>query len=72
MLNTLCIVKVGGVAMTGQGPASEEGMPRWVKIFLITGVVLLLVVVVAVLSGHGPGRHMGHGTMPAASGGGHR
>jgi hypothetical protein len=58
--------------MTRQGPASEEGMPRWVKTLLVAGVVLLLVVVVAVLSGHGPGRHMGHGTLPAASSGGHR
>ena len=37
-------------------------MPRWVKI--VGGVAILLVVllVVALLSGHGPGRHMGgHG-----------
>lgn len=47
-------------------------MPRWVKSFLITGVVLLVVVLVAVLSGHGPGRHMGQGSLPAASGDGHR
>ncbi|WP_328463467.1 hypothetical protein OHA21_38005 [Actinoplanes sp. NBC_00393] len=60
------------MAMTRQGPASEEGMPRWVKSFLITGVVLLVVVLVAVLSGHGPGRHMGQGSLPAASGDGHR
>lgn len=39
--------------MTEQPP----GAPRWVKIVLITGAVLALVVVVLLLTGHGPASH---------------
>lgn len=39
---------------SGQG---GPGMPRWVKIFAIVGAILVALVVVALLSGHGPGRH---------------
>ena len=39
----------------------RTGAPRWVKVFAIVGVVLVVLVVVALLSGHGPGRHMNHG-----------
>lgn len=46
-------------------------MPRWVKISLAVAAVVVLVVLVALLSGgqHGPGRHlsaphMGTGELP--------
>lgn len=39
------------------------GMPRWVKAFVVVGLVLGLAVLVATFAGgeHGPGRHQGHG-----------
>ena len=40
--------------------ARRTGTPRWVKVFAIVGVVLVVLVVVALLAGHGPGRHMNH------------
>jgi hypothetical protein len=37
-------------------------MPRWVKIVGVVAIALVVLLVVALLSGHGPGRHMGgHG-----------
>lgn len=39
---------------------SEGGLPRWVKLFLITAAVLAAVLVALMLAGggqHGPGRH---------------
>ncbi|WP_045740340.1 hypothetical protein [Actinoplanes rectilineatus] len=45
----------------GGGPdAGHEGVPRWVKIAGVIGVVVVALVVVMLLSGHGPGRHMQH------------
>ena len=40
------------------GPA--EGVPRWVKLFGIAGLVLTLLLAVKLLAGgtHGPGRHV--------------
>ena len=32
--------------------------PRWVLVFVAVGVVAVVLLVVALLSGHGPGRHM--------------
>lgn len=52
-------------------------MPRWVKVFVIAGVVVALVVT-AVLTlsggGHGPGRHVpgGDGGAVENPGGGHQ
>ena len=48
-------------------PLPTTGAPRWVK---VTGVVLLILLVVFVVSqiiggGHGPGRHGSLGTIPA-------
>jgi hypothetical protein len=60
--------------MTESSPAQETerpGTPRWVKVFAIAGGVILVLVVVALLAGHGPGRHMHHGMAnpaPAVSG----
>ncbi|MDG6107264.1 hypothetical protein Daura_31145 [Dactylosporangium aurantiacum] len=37
-------------------------MPRWVKIVGAVAVLFVVLLVVALLGGHGPGRHMGgHG-----------
>jgi hypothetical protein len=41
------------------GPAEATSpTPRWVKVFAIIGVVLVLLIIVMLLTGHGPGRHM--------------
>jgi hypothetical protein len=38
-----------------------RGTPRWVKAFAVVGLVLVVLVIVALLGGHGPGRHgVGH------------
>lgn len=44
-------------AMSGDEPT--PGMPRWVKGFAVAGVVLVLLLVIMLLTGHGPGRHLG-------------
>ena len=41
---------------------SDSGVrrvPRWVKVFVAIGVVVAVLLIVAVLGGHGPGRHGG-------------
>lgn len=49
----------------GAGPdrGSTTGMPRWVKVFLIVGLVVVLLFAILLLtgSGHGPGRHRTEG-----------
>ncbi|MGH7483529.1 MAG: hypothetical protein ACRELV_15370 [Longimicrobiales bacterium] len=46
------------------------GAPRWVKVFLIILVALVLLFVIVKLAGHGgphgPGRHLGFGDDPSA------
>ena len=37
------------------------GTPRWVKAFGIVAIVLVLLVAIMLLSGHGPGRHTSSG-----------
>jgi hypothetical protein len=58
---------------------AAEGMPRWVKVSLIVGLVLVLLFVVANVIGvggeHGPGRHGGDDGTPSTvvgGNGGHR
>ncbi len=46
----------GGAGPTADRPPST---PRWVKAFGIVAVVLVLLLVVMLLTGHGPGSHMG-------------
>ena len=47
-------------------PAEGAGQaPRWVKVSLIVAAVLAALLVVALIFGHGPGRHMHH-SMPAS------
>ena len=45
----------------GSGRDPDAGAPRWVKVFVIFALVLLLLFVVLqfVGGGHGPGRHAG-------------
>jgi len=41
--------------------AEAEGTPRWVKVFGIVALVLVVAIVVMLLAGigdHGPGRHI--------------
>lgn len=42
------------------GDSPAEGVPRWVKLFGVAGLVLTLLLVVKLLAGenHGPGRHI--------------
>ena len=44
-------------------PADTEGAPRWVKVSGIIGGVLVLLFVVMLFTGHGPGRHMLHSSV---------
>ena len=50
-------------------------MPRWVKVSLIVVLALVLLLVVAKMTGlggdHGPGRHGGNGTPTTVDNGGH-
>ncbi|GAA0467348.1 hypothetical protein Aca07nite_71200 [Actinoplanes capillaceus] len=50
-----------------EGPQPETGMPRWVKTLLVIGGGLAVLIVVALLSGHGPGRHMSQPAVTAAA-----
>ena len=42
-------------------------MPRWVKVFAVVAAALLVMIVVMLSTGHGPGRHL-HGGMGAHAG----
>ena len=39
-------------------------MPRWVKVFAIVAVIFVVLLVVMLLTGHGPGRHLHGGLGP--------
>lgn len=50
-------------------PPPYPGTPRWVRVFSIIGLVLVLVLVILLFShggpgGHGPGWHTGEGDTP--------
>ena len=51
--------KIAGMTVQQQ-PGGKTGMPRWVKVFLLIGLALVVLIVVMLLTGHGPGRHMNH------------
>lgn len=62
----------------GRDGEARAGMPRWVRVSLIVGLVVVLLLVVAKVIGlggdHGPGRH-GGGDPPSSvvdGDGGHR
>lgn len=46
--------------VTPRPAAAPGGAPRWVKVLGGIGLVLVLLIVVMLLTGHGPGHHM-HG-----------
>lgn len=46
-------------------PVSRARMPRWVRMLLLIGVVLAVLVVAMLLSGHGPAQHIHHQSSPA-------
>lgn len=51
-------------------PVSTTGTPRWVKVFGMIALALVLLLVILQFvggGGHGPRRHEGHGNQPAAS-----
>lgn len=63
-------LETGDAGEVSHDPASDPGMPRWVKILLIVSLALVLVFVVAKLTGaggeHGPGRHGGDHSLSSA------
>lgn len=40
---------------TGPAPDATTGVPRWVKVFVLLGAVVVALAVIAMLAGHGPG-----------------
>jgi hypothetical protein len=36
----------------------DTGTPRWVKVFGLVALVLVLLFIILMLTGHSPGRHM--------------
>jgi hypothetical protein len=60
----------GDDTSVGRDPASPPRMPRWVKVIGIIVAALILLAVMAMVSGlggsdHGPGRHTRGDTAPA-------
>lgn len=55
-----------GQSTPDQGPSPEHRMPGWVKGFVVAGIVIGLVVVLALVvgGGHGPARHQPDGGDP--------
>ena len=52
----------------GAGGKPTVGAPRWVKAFGIIALVVAVLIVVMLATGHGPGRHMGsHGGLGVPS-----
>lgn len=41
------------------GNGGRPSMPRWVKGFVAAGLILISLVAVMLVAGHGPGRHFG-------------
>lgn len=46
----------GGVRPTVDRP---PGTPRWVKLFGIVAILVVMLIAIMLLAGHGPGRHSG-------------
>jgi hypothetical protein len=49
--------------VTARPRAASGATPRWVKVFGIVGGILVLLIIVMLFSGHGPGRHT-HSGLP--------
>lgn len=62
-------------AAVGHAPSRAErpGVPRWVRVLALIGVALVVLLVVMLLSGHGPAQHLQHSsaatgpTLPTAT-----
>jgi hypothetical protein len=55
---------------SGARPSNEPvPAPRWVKVAVVIGIAVALLIIVMLISGHGPGRHMGTqgGGLPPSS-----
>jgi hypothetical protein len=55
-------------AASEAGRRSTEGTPRWVKVFGIVALLVVVLFVVLLIAGgpHNPGRHSGTGVGPTA------
>ena len=53
------------------GRGSPPGTPRWVKVFGLIGIILVMLFVLGLLTGrhHGPGRHFPGRNAPAGNAG---
>jgi hypothetical protein len=49
-----------GAVAVPTGSDQAPGMPRWVKVLVAVGIALVALIVVMLLTGHGPGEHMHH------------
>lgn len=58
----------GDIANAGPDRGSTYRTPRWVKVFGIALLVLILLIAIMHASGHSPGRHM-HGMSGAVTSG---
>ncbi len=47
----------------------KTGTPRWVKVFAVAGIVTVILLIVLLSTGHGPGRHQGAAAYAAHSAG---
>ena len=54
----------------GSPTEGRPGVPRWVKVCGVLALAVVVLVVVLLSSGHGPGRHGAAGPLPAAGAGG--
>lgn len=48
----------GGTERQPGKPEKQIGMPRWVKVSLILTALLVVLIAILLLTGHGPGRHL--------------
>jgi hypothetical protein len=63
---TVSPMNEGGPHRDGQQQrAPFSGPPAWVKRVMIAGVVLLVLLLIMLATGHGPGRHMHSGAGPS-------
>lgn len=44
--------------MPGSTSNNKDGTPRWVKVSGILGAVVVVLVLILLFTGHGPGRHI--------------
>ncbi len=53
--------------MAGLPPDAGDSTPRWVKVFVIVALALVLLFVIVHLTGNSPGGHLHGGHTPPAS-----